>query len=60
MKATTRYQNTKVIPYRSRKVPAYPNAPEKNYLISRTLDYALTVATSVALVSALLFLFTAL
>lgn len=60
MKTATRYQTTKVIAFRNRKTPAYPNAAERSYQLSRILNHALTAATSIALVSALLFLFTVL
>ena len=56
MKTVTYHQ--KVIPYRSRKAPAYPNAAERRYVLEKALDWALAAATSAGVVTALLFLIT--
>jgi hypothetical protein len=48
----------KVIPFRRRRAPAYPNAAERGYLAHRLLDYALTAATSAGIVTALMCMFT--
>ena len=49
-----RKTNGKVIPFRRRRAPAYPNAAERGYLAHRLLDYALTAATSAGIVTALM------
>lgn len=53
-----RKTNSKVISFRRRRAPAYPNAAERGYLAHRLLDYALTAATSAGIVTALMCMFT--
>ena len=54
MKATYGKNNrAKVIPFRRRKAPAYPNAAEAKYYLDKTLDYVLTAVTSAGIVTAL-------
>lgn len=48
----------KVIPFRRRRAPAYPNAAERGYFAHRLLDYALTAATSAGIITALMCIFT--
>ena len=50
-------RNSKVIPFRSRKAPAYPNAAQRGYRMGLVLDYAVTAAATAGFVSALMFLF---
>lgn len=49
---------TRIIPYRSRRGPAYPNAAEQRYRLEKVLDWALAAATSAGVVTALLALIT--
>lgn len=53
-----RKSTSKVIPFRRRRVPAYPNAAERGYFAHRLLDYALTAATSAGIVTALMCMIT--
>ena len=48
----------KVITFRRRRAPAYPNAAERGYLANLLLDYALTAATSAGIITALMCMFT--
>ncbi len=48
--------NKTVIPFRSRKGYRFPNAAESRYLTDRLVDGLLTAATSLGVVSALVFL----
>lgn len=57
MKHTTQ---TRTIPFKTKKAPAYPNAAGRKYHISVLLDYLLTVATCVGLTAAFLFMITVL
>lgn len=58
MKSTVTYKKPgKVIVYRPRKAPVYPNAAETGYYLSKALDYLLTAASSAGVIAALMFLF---
>ena len=57
-KANYKTQNLKVIPYRNRKAPAYPNAAERSYLIRKATDALLTAVSSAGVFTALLCIFT--
>lgn len=48
------YKGT-VVPFRSRKGYRYPNAAESRYMMDRLADGLLTAATSVGIISALVF-----
>lgn len=52
-----RNSGAKVIRFKNRKAPAYPNAAERSYYINLLLDYAVSVVGTAAIVSALMFLF---
>lgn len=54
------HRNTtgKIISFRRRRAPAYPNAAERSYYAHRLLDYALTAAASAGIVTALMCMFT--
>ena len=48
--------NSKIIPFRSRKTRRFPNAAERRYYFDKAIDYALTAATGAGLATAVLFL----
>ena len=56
-KTNYKAHNTKVIPYRNRKAPAYPNAAERSYLMHKAMDTLLTAASSAGVFTALLCIF---
>ena len=59
MKTPTIYtRNSKVIPYKPRKAPIYPNAASQREILDKVLDYALTAAASAGIVTVLVCLFT--
>ena len=54
----TRNMNTaKIIRFRDRRGPAYPNAAERRYYINKALDYTISLVGAAGAVSALLLLF---
>lgn len=58
MKSTVTYRRpAKVIPFKNRKTPVYPNAAESRYFVNKILDYLLTAASSAGVIAALMFLF---
>ena len=58
MKTAAKYQNpSKVISFRKRPTPAYPNAAGSRYHLGKALDYLLTVASTAGVIAALMFLF---
>lgn len=59
MKVVTHYRHTaNIIPYRNRKAVPFPNAADKKRQFDKILDYTLTAAISIGIVTALLFLMT--
>lgn len=48
---------SKVIPFRQRKAPAYPNAAERTYYANKALDYILSAATGAGMLTALICIF---
>ncbi len=50
--------NSKVIPFRQQKAPAYPNAAEKTYYANKVLDYILSAVTGAGMLTALICIFT--
>ena len=59
MKTNITYRrNTKIIRYSPRKVSLYPNAATPREILDKALDYVLTAATSVGIVTILVCLFT--
>ncbi len=51
---TQQTNQAKVIAFRNRRAPAYPNAAERNYFFHKTLDHLLSAASGAGIVTALM------